>query len=170
MHLTRELATDYSIQIDRGGGSAIMVRKKWLALKPWKPFFWYSQLPTGVYLRSERRPALFPSGQQVDEEIYFAIRLIPDVGKAVLSIHRYAFRIDPGTHTKRFVHRKGYWHFDASVSTSPSESINLLKELMHSFEVLAFDRDAIQNSADISYTLVAWEERMALALRTHWKL
>ena len=168
MHLTRELATDYSIHTNKG--LRYMLRKEWQALRPWKPFFWYSRLPIGVYLRSERRPALFPSGRLVDEEIYFAVRLIPDVQKAVLSLHRYAFRIDPGTHTKHSVHRKGYWHFDASIASLPSESLNLLKDLMQSLEILAFDRDAIRNPLDISLdSLVAWEERMTLAPHTRWR-
>ena len=62
--------------------------QKWLALKPWRPFFWDKCLPTGVYLKSERRPALLLSGHKVDEEIYFAIRLIPDREESVLSLHR----------------------------------------------------------------------------------
>lgn len=56
-----------------------MVRNKWLALEPWRPFFWDRWLPTGVYLRAMRRPALLPSGHEVDEEIYFGVRLIPNV-------------------------------------------------------------------------------------------
>lgn len=113
---------------------------------------------------------MFPSGHLVDEEIYFAIRFMPDVEKAVLLLHRYAFLIDPGAHTRRVVRREGYWHFDVSVAGSPSESINLLKHQMHSLEILALNRDTISYSPDISFSsLVAWEERMALAARTPWK-
>jgi hypothetical protein len=102
----------------------------------------------------------------VDEEIFFAIRLIPHVEEGALSLHRYAFQTDPERHTKRSVRRKGYWHFDASVATSPSQSIKLLKDLMRSLETLALNRDAIHSSLDITLNrLVAWEERMALAIR-----
>ena len=165
MRLTMKLSTDYSIQINEEESLCIMARKKWLALEPWRPFFWYGQLPTGICLRSERRPVLFPSGHKVDEEIYFAIRLRPHVEGAVLSLHRYAFQTDPARHTKRSVHRKGYWHFDASAATSPSESIKLLKDLMCSLETLSLNRDAIHSSLDITLNrLVAWEERMASAI------
>ena len=147
-----------------------MARTKWQTLKPWKPFFWESELPTGVYLQSQRRPALFPSGRIVDEEIYFTIRLMPEQEGAVLLLHRYAFRINPGTHTKRSVRREGYWYFDRKVACSPSESIHLLKDLMQSLEILAIDRDTFSVPLDITLaSLIAWEERMALASHTRWK-
>ena len=63
-------------------------KKRWQDFEPWRPFFWSSRLPIGIYLRSERRPALFPSGNQVDEEIYFAILLSPDVKPGTLRRNR----------------------------------------------------------------------------------
>lgn len=85
-----------------------MVRNKLLALEPWRPFFWDRWLATGVYLRAMRRPALLPSGHEVDEEIYFAASLIPKVEIKALRFVGYAFRLDPGTHTSRSVRREGY--------------------------------------------------------------
>ena len=136
--------------------------KKWLALKPWKPFFWENRLPTGVYLKSEQRPVLFPSGHKVDEEIYFAIRLRPDMKEAVLLLHRYAFRVDPGKHTERSVRKEGYWHFDVRVASSPLGAVTLLKDLMCSLETLVFGRGASHSFPEALLTRVlAWEERMA---------
>jgi hypothetical protein len=143
--------------------------KKWLALKPWTPFFWENQLPTGVYLRSEQRPALLPSGYKVDEEIYFAIRLRADVEGTVLLLHRYAFLTDPGKHTERSVRKEGYWHFDVRGASSPLEAVTFLKDLMCSLETLAFGRDISHSFPEaILIRVVAWEERMALAIRKSW--
>ena len=122
-----------------------MLRKRWKDLNPWKPFFWHSQLPTGVYLKSERRPVLLPSGHEVDEEIYFGVRLIPDVERETISLHVFAFRIDPGAHTKGSVSREGYWYFDNGVASSPCASINVLKFLMEPLEKLALGQNAILN-------------------------
>jgi hypothetical protein len=138
-------------------------RNRWLALKPWEPFFWGNRLPIGIYLRSVRKPALLPSGHEVDEDIFFAIRMEPEVEKSVLVLHRYAFRKNPGRHTKRSVRREGYWHFDIKVSRSPEESVLLLKDMMREIERLAASRETTENSlGTILNQLVAWEERMAL--------
>src|SRR5262249_29256828 len=99
-----------------------------------------------IYLRSERRPALFPSGHQVDEEIYFAILLSPDIKPRTLRLHRYAFRKNPEKHTKRSVHREGYWHFDRMVATSLFESMAILKYFMHALELLALHEYETQRS------------------------
>ena len=149
-----------------------MLRKRWTDLKPWKPFFWHSHLPTGIYLRSERKPVLLPSGHEVDEEIYFAVRLIPDVERETLSLHLYAFRIDPGAHTKRSVSREGNWYFYRGVASSPSASINVLKFLMEPLEKLALGQNAILNYPDKAlHHVVAWEERMVSAVRaSHTRL
>jgi len=63
----------------------------------------------------------------VDEEIYFAILLLPDIKPGILRLHRYAFRKNPEKHTKRSVHREGYWHFDRRVATSLFASIAMLE-------------------------------------------
>ena len=142
--------------------------KKWLALQPWKPFFWREKpIPAGVSLRSEQRPALLPSGHEVDEDIYFAIRLRPEAEKEILLFHRYAFLKDPGKHTERSVRREGYWHFDARVASSPLAAVTLLKDLMRSVETLAFRQDTSNGFPEaLLIRVVAWEERMALAT---WK-
>lgn len=141
-------------------------------LKPWELFFWDSRLPIGIYLRSKQRPVLLPLRHEVGEEIYFAIRLLLDVERETLSLHRYAFRIDPGTHTKRSVSREGYWYFDRGVASSPSASINVLKFLMEPLEKLALGQNAILNYPDTAlHRLVAWEERMVSAVRaSHTRL
>ncbi len=149
-----------------------MLRKRLMDLKPWKPFFWRSKLPTGVYLKSERRPVLLPSGHEVGEEIYFGVRLIPDVESKTLSLHLYAFRIDPGAHTKRSVSREGNWYFYRGVASSPSASINVLKFLMEPLEKLALGQNAILNYPDTAlHRIVAWEERMVSAVNaSHTRL
>lgn len=142
-----------------------MVQKRWTDLNSGKPFFWHSKLPTGVYLKSERRPALLPSGHEVVEEIYFGVRLIPDVERETLSLHVFAFRIEPGAHTKRSVSREGYWYFDRGVASSPAASINVLKFLMEPLEKLALGQNAIMNYPDKAlHHVVAWEERMVSAV------
>ncbi len=115
---------------------------------------------------------MLPSGHEVDEEIYFAVRLIPDVERETLSLHLYAFRIDPGAHTKRSVSREGNWYFDRGVASSPSASVNVLKYLMESLEKLALGQNAILNYPDTAlHRLVAWEERMVSAVRaSHTRL
>ena len=119
-------------------------------------------LATGVYLKSERRPALLPSGHEVDGEIYFAVRLIPDVERKTLSLHVCAFRIEPGAHTKRSARREGYWYFDRGEASSPSASINVLKYLMESLEKLALGQHAILDYSDtVLLRLIAWEERIS---------
>ncbi len=139
-------------------------KKMWLVLKPWTPFFWEKRLPTGISLRPEQRPATLPPGHKVDEEIYFAIRLRPDVEETVLLLHRYAFRVDPGKHTERSVRKEGYWYFDVKVASSPTKAVEFLKDLMHPLETLAFGRDTSHSFPEaILIRLVAWEERMALA-------
>jgi hypothetical protein len=141
-----------------------MVRNKWLALEPWKPFFWDSSLPTGVYLRAMRRPALLPSGHEVDEEIYFAVRLVPKVEINVLRFAGYAFRIDPGTHTRRSVRREGYWHFCLGDATAPLASMNVLQCLMHSLQKLAFGQNMLLDYPnDVLNDVIAWKQRMTLA-------
>ena len=142
-------------------------KKRWQDFEPWRPFFWSSRLPIGIYLRSEWRPALFPSGHQVDEEIYFAILLVQDVKPGSLRLHRYAFRKNPEKHTKRSVHREGYWHFDRRVATSWFASIAILKYLMHALELLALyqaeENPSIKDTSFNETTLsriIAWEERL----------
>jgi hypothetical protein len=143
-----------------------MVRNKWLALEPWRPFFWDRWLPTGVYLRAMRRPALLPSGHEVDEEIYFGVRLIPNVEIKVLWFAGYAFRIDPEAHTRRSVRREGYWHFYLGEATSPLASINVLECVMHSLQKLAFGQSVLLDYPNsILNDLIAWEQRMRLADR-----
>ncbi len=143
-----------------------MVRNKWLALKPWRPFFWDRWLPTGVYLRAMRRPALLPSGHEVDEEIYFAVRLVPKVETDGLRFAGYAFRIDPGTHTKRTVRREGYWHFYLGDATSPLASINVLQCVMHSLQELAFGQSVLLDYPNgVLNDLIAWKQRMQPAVR-----
>lgn len=140
--------------------------KKWLALMPWKPFFWGNRLPTGVYLRSEQRPALLPSGYEVDEEIYFVIWLRPNVDEKVLSLHRYAFLVEPGRHTERSVRKEGYWYFDVRDVSSPFEAVTLLRDLLRSLETLAFGRDTGHSFPEaLLVRVVAWEERIALVAR-----
>lgn len=146
------------------------VRKDWQALEPWKPFFWYGRLPSGVYLRSERQPVLLPAGWLVDEKVFFAIRLRLDVEKSLLMLHRYGFLTDPGAHTNRVVRRGGYWCFDVMVASSASESIDLLRTLMQSLEILALERDARQTCDDAPLeSVVAWEERMASPPPARWE-
>jgi hypothetical protein len=142
-----------------------MVRNKWLALEPWRPFFWNPRLPTGVYLRAMRRPALLPSGHEVDEEIYFAVRLMPNVEIKVLRFAGYAFRLDPGTHASRTVRREGYWHFSLGDATSPLASINVLECVMHSLQKLAFGQSVplINYPNDVLNDVIAWKQRMTLA-------
>jgi hypothetical protein len=143
-----------------------MVQNKWLALEPWRPFFWDRWLPTGVSLKAMRQPALLPSGHEVDEEIYFAVRLIPNVGTKVLRFAGYAFRIDPGTHTRCSVRREGYWHFSLGDATSPLASINVLECVMHSLQKLAFGQTLLPDYPDsVLNDLVAWKQRMTLADR-----
>jgi hypothetical protein len=121
-------------------------------------------LPAGVYLKSRLRPVLFPFGHEVDEEIFFAIRLTAESKKSILLLHRYAFRLDPGRHTKRAVCREGYWHFDTRVATSSSESTKYLKDLILSLEVLACDLETIRSYPERVLTrIVAWEERLETA-------
>lgn len=140
-----------------------MVRNKWLALEPWRPFFWDRRLPTGVYLRAMRRPALLPSGHEVDEEIYFAVRLMPNVEIKVLRFAGYAFRIDPGTHTRRIVRREGYWHFYLGDATSPLASISVLECVMHSLQKLAFGQSVLLDYPNnVLNDLIAWKQRMTL--------
>jgi len=167
MQLTVELATDYSMQAYRQESLRMIEKKRWQDFEPWRPFFWLSRFPTGIYLQSERRPVLFPSGHQVDEEIYFAILLSPDVKPGTLRLHRYAFRKNPEKHTKHSVHREGYWHFDRRVATSLFASIAILKYLMYTLELLAFYRKeeniSIKNIRSHKTTLsriIAWEERL----------
>jgi hypothetical protein len=143
-----------------------MVRNKWLALEPWKPFFWNRWLPTGVYLRAMRQPALLPSGHEVDEEIYFAVCLIPNVESKVLRFVGYALRIDPGTHTRRSVLREGYWHFYLGDATSPLASINVLECVMHSLQKLAFGQSMLFDYPNaVLNDIIAWKQRMTLADR-----
>ncbi|MBI2357970.1 MAG: hypothetical protein HYV04_03525 [Deltaproteobacteria bacterium] len=143
-----------------------MVRNKWLALEPWRPFFWDLWLPTGVYLKATRRPALLPSGHEVDEEIYFAVRLAANVEVNVLRFAGYAFRIDPGRHTRRSVRREGYWHFYLGEATSLVASINVLEYVMHSLQKLAFGQSALLDYPTRALKeLIAWEQRMSLADR-----
>jgi hypothetical protein len=145
-----------------------MARNTWMALKPWKPFFWDPWLPTGVYLRSTRRPALLPSGHEVDEQIYFAVRLAANVQVNVLRFAGYAFLIDPGTHTSRSVRREGYWYYPMGEASSASGAINLLKHLMDFFEGLASygNREPDYSEATLA-RIIAWDERVALAACTH---
>jgi hypothetical protein len=113
-----------------------------------------------------RRPALLPSGHEVDEEIYFAVRLVPNVESKVLCFVGYAFRIDPGTHTRRSVRREGYWHFYLGDATSQLASINLLKCVMHSLQKLAFGQSVLLDYPDgVLNDLIAWKQRMTLADR-----
>ncbi len=143
-----------------------MVRNKWLALEPWKPFFWDPCLVTGVYLRAMRRPALLPSGHEVDEEIYLAVRLIPNVEIKILRFVGYALRVDPGTHTRRSVCREGYWHFYLGDATSPLASINLLECVMPMLQKLAFGQSVLRDYPNgILNDLIAWKQRMTLADR-----
>ncbi len=143
-----------------------MVRNKWLALEPWRPFFWDRWLATGVYLRAMRRPALLPSGHEVDEEIYFAVRLIPNVEIKILRFVGYAFRIDPGTHTRHSVRREGYWHFYLGDATSPVASINVLECVMRSLQKLAFGQSVLLDYPNgVLNDLIAWKQRMTLADR-----
>ena len=142
-------------------------KKRWQDLEPWRPFFWSSRLPTGIYLRSERRPALFPSGHQVDEEIYFAILLSLDIKPGTLRLHRYAFRKNPEKHTKRSIHREGYWHFDRKLATSLFASITILKFLMPILELLALYQPEENSSTKYKRFnettlsgIIAWEERL----------
>ena len=142
------------------------MRNKWLALEPWRPFFWDGQLATGVYLRAMRQPALLPSGHEVDEEIYFAVCLIPNVERNVLRFAGYALRIDPGTHTRRSARREGYWHFCLGDATSPLASINVLECVMHSLQKLAFGQSVLLDyPAGILNDVIAWKQRMTLADR-----
>jgi hypothetical protein len=143
-----------------------MVRNKWLALEPWRPFFWDRWLPTGVYLKVMRRPALLPSGHEVHEEIYFAVRLMPNTEINVLRFAGYAFRLDPGTHTRRSVRREGYWHFYLGDATSPLASFNVLDCAMHSLQDLAFVQTALLDYPNsVLKDLIAWKQRMTLADR-----
>ena len=142
-------------------------RVQFRPLELWKPFFWDDWLPTGIFLRSKRRPVLLPSGHEVDEEIYFAVRLMPDMERTVLSFDLYAFLKDPGTHTKRSVRREGYWYYHLGKTTSPSASIDVLEYLMHSLEMLALGKSVILDYPhDVLNHLVAWEQRMGLEDRT----
>ena len=144
-------------------GVSIIAPNKWLGLEPWRPFFWDRWLPTGVYLRAMRRPALLPSGHEVNEEIYFAVRLIPNVEINVLRFSGYAFRINPGTHTRRSVRREGYWHFCLGDAGSALASINVLDCVMHSLQDLAFGQTALLDYPDsILDDLIAWKQRMTL--------
>ena len=143
-----------------------MVRNEWLVLEPWKPFFWDRGLVTGVYLRAMRRPALLPSGHEVDEEIYFAVSLIPNVEIKILRFAGYAFRIDPGTHTRRSVRREGYWHFYLGDANSPLASINVLECVMHSLQKLAFGQSVLFDyPSGVLNDLIVWKQRMTLANR-----
>ena len=143
-----------------------MVRNKWLGLEPWRPFFWDGWLPTGVYLRAMRRPSLLPSGHEVDGEIYFAVRLMPNVEIKLLKFVGYAFRIAPGTHTRRSVRREGYWHFYLGDASSPVASINVLEGVMHSLQKLAFGQSVLLDYPNsVLNDLIAWKQRMTLADR-----
>jgi hypothetical protein len=143
-----------------------MVRNKLLALEPWRPFFWDRWLATGVYLRALRRPALLPSGHEVDEEIYFAVSLIPKVEIKALRFVGYAFRLDPGTHTSRSVRREGYWHFCLGEATSLLASINVLECVMPSLQKLAFGQSLLLDyPKGVLNDLIAWKQRMTLADR-----
>ena len=102
-------------------------------------------LATGVYLRAMRRPALLPSGHKVDEEIYFAVRLIPNVEIKILRFVGYAFRIDPGKHTRHSVCREGYWQFYLGDAASPVASINVLECVMRSLQKLAFAQSVLRD-------------------------
>lgn len=142
------------------------MRNEWLVLEPWKPFFWDRGLATGVYLRAMRRPALLPSGHEVDEEIYFAVSLIPNVEIKVLRFVGYALRIDPGTHTRRSVRREGYWHFCLGDAASPLASINVLECVMHSLQKLAFGQNVLLDYPNgVLNDLIAWKQRMTLVDR-----
>lgn len=149
-----------------------MERNKWLAPKPWRLFFWDDWLPTGVYLRAMRRPALLPSGHEVDEEIYFGVRFIPKVGSKLLLFGGYAFRIDPGTHTRRSVRREGYWYYAMGEASSASRAINLLKHLMDFFEGLALYRSRKSDYSETTLArIIAWDERITLeACAPHTRL
>lgn len=142
------------------------MKKKWLGLEPWRPFFWDRWLPAGVYVRAMRRPALLPSGHEVDEEIYFAVRLIPNVEIKVLRFAGHAFRINPGTHTRRTVRREGYWHFYLGDATSPLASISVLECVMHSLQKLAFGQSVLLDYPNnVLNDLIAWKQRMTLVDR-----
>lgn len=149
-----------------------MGRGRWRELQPWKPFFWRSRLPTGIYLKSEREPALHPSGHEVDGELYYAVRLTADLGRGALRFNIYAYRVDPGAHTERSTRREGYWYFGGKgVARSPSESINVLKHLMHLLEMFALDRETVPRPLDMVLNrVVAWEERMTPANHTPYAL
>jgi len=106
---------------------------------------------------------LLPSGHEVDEEIYLALRLVPNVEINVLRFAGYAFRIDPGTHTRRSVRREGYWHFYLGDAPSALASIDILECLMQSLEHLAFGRSAfIEYPHSVLNEVVAWKERMTV--------
>lgn len=167
MRLTLKSSTDYSIQTDEEDGSYIMARKKWLALEPWKPFFRDSQPPAGVYLKSGRRPALLPSGHEVDDDIYFAIRLVAEVEKGTLFFCLYGFRLDPGKHRERPVHHGGYRYFgDRGDARSEPGSINILRELMQLLEMTALNRSPVSEYPDeILSHVIAWDDRIAAAIK-----
>jgi len=140
-----------------------MVRNRWRALEPWRPFFWDRWLATGVYLRAKRRPALLPSGHEVDEEIYFAVCLIPNLESKILRFDGYAFRIDPATHTRRSVRREGYWCFCLGDATSSLASINVLECVMRSLQDLALDQSMfLDYPRCVLNDIIAWKERTRL--------
>lgn len=168
MRLTLKSSTDYSIQTDEEDGSYIMARKKWLALEPWRPFYWQTHLcwqthlVAGIYLEPKLSPSLLGLGRETSHEVYLACRLRAEVEKGVLCFHQYAFPVDPGRHKKRPGGRKGYWHLGVGgEASSRLGSINVLKELMQLSEELAFGREIITKPPDILLDrLIAWDERM----------
>lgn len=139
--------------------------EKWLALEPWKPFFRDSRPPAGVYLKSGRRPPLLPSGHEVDDDIYFAIRLVAEVEKRAFFFCLYGFRLDPGKHRERPVHHGGYRYFgDGGDASSELGSINILKELMQLLEMIALDQNPTSQYPDeVLSHVVAWHDRMVAA-------
>ena len=153
-----------------------MRRRRWLELQPWKPFFWEKGiLPTGIYLKAERRPALLPSGHEVDEELFYSILLElryeksplwskPPPEEAIgISFPKYIYVIEPKKHTRRSVHRQGSWGYGACLATSPAEAIKILRNSMDFFERLALEQPVTQDSLEPALTkLVAWEERLGL--------
>lgn len=148
--------------------------RKWQELEPWRPFFWASRIPTGIYLRAPHKPVLLPSGYEVDQEVYFAIRLVPMMETMALRIQRYAFLKNPGAHTQRSVKREGYWHFDGAIATSVHKSCKVLRNFMNFLEELAFYNIALSNHENCCFVnnkrfrnstlsnLMAWNERLEL--------
>lgn len=145
-----------------------MVWRKWLALEPWRPFYWQTHLcwqthlVAGIYLEPKLRLSLLGLGQETSHEVYLAFRLRSEVENGVLWFHQYVFPVDPGRHKKRPDRRKGYWHLGVrGEASSRLGSINVLKELMQSSEKLALGREIPTKPPDtILDYLIAWDERM----------